>query len=77
MNCCDYQCNQGRECPARVIQASRDAGCCSFDPTQDDKPGTVWELVAYWACVGLATGCTVGVVFGSLGYFTARVWGVL
>lgn len=75
MNCCDYQCNQGRDCPARVIQASRDAGCCSFDPTPDDAPRG-WERLAYWACVGLATGCTIGVVFGTAGYLSVKLWGV-
>lgn len=81
--CCNNDCEQGDICPVRAVQASRDTGCCSFDPTPSDAlpaAGRVawrWERVAYWACVGLATGCTVGVVFGSLGYFTARVWGVL
>lgn len=41
MNCCDYECNQGRDCPARAIRRVRagrppdNTGCLPVDFTAE------------------------------------------
>lgn len=37
MNCCDYDCNQGRNCPARQTPADRKTGWPAPPLAQDDS----------------------------------------
>ena len=39
MNCCDYDCNQGRNCPARVARVGQKM------PAAEPLPESVWR---YW-----------------------------
>lgn len=63
---CNQNCNQGRTCDCaalqNIVQTTRDAGCCPFDPLPDDRPNGC-ERVAYWACVGLGAGFAGALVF--------------
>lgn len=62
---------------AASAQASRDTGCCFV---LDDEAFTdslsPMERIAYWGSVGLVAGLSVVAVFGSLGYFTAKAFGL-
>ena len=58
---------------ATSVQASRDTGCCVPFGTDDDQPITSAERIAYWCAVGLATGCTLGLVAGLSGYLFVRL----
>ena len=46
LNCCDYDCNQGRDCPARVAKAK------PVMMAADPLPPSVWRYqlkkLAYW-----------------------------
>lgn len=35
MNCCDYNCNQGRDCPARAAKTLRNMTDADFDAAQE------------------------------------------
>lgn len=59
---------------AQFVQASRDTGCCVPFGTDGDQPINPAERIAYWGAVGLATGCTVGLVFGLAGYLFVRLF---
>lgn len=39
MNCCDYDCNQGRDCPARVAKIGRKIGRsdCADEPLHESS----------------------------------------
>ena len=39
MNCCDYECNQGRDCPARVAKIGQKMKAA------EPLPASVWR---YW-----------------------------
>ena len=42
MSCCDYKCNQGRNCPVRAVKV---------EPVKTSKPRLKWRLTikdAYW-----------------------------
>lgn len=51
MNCCNQNCNQGRECPARVARIGRK------DHTREPLPPTVWRrhvrALTYWVSLAL------------------------
>ena len=58
-------------------QASRDTGCyyvLDEDAFRDSL--TPMERIAYWASVGFAVGLSVAAVFGTLGYFSAKAFGL-
>jgi hypothetical protein len=46
MNCCDYDCNQGRDCPVRVAKAK------PVMRAADPLPPSIWRhqlrKLAYW-----------------------------
>jgi hypothetical protein len=51
MNCCDYECNQGKDCPARVARAR------PVMLAAQPLPPTVWrrqvKALAYWALMAV------------------------
>lgn len=51
MNCCDYDCHQGRDCPARVARAKPVMHAAS------PLPPSVWrrqvKVLAYWLLMSL------------------------
>ena len=51
MNCCDYGCNQGRDCPARVAKVGQKSQAA------EPLPESVWRYqlkrLAYWALLAL------------------------
>ena len=51
MNCCDYDCNQGRECPARVAKAK------PVMRAAKPLPPSVWRYqlkkLAYWVLLAV------------------------
>ena len=67
MNCCDYDCNQGRECPARVAKAK------PVMKAADPLPPSVWRYqlkkLAYWMLLAVL-GVTV---WPTLGYLVVRL----
>ena len=46
MNCCDYECNQGRDCPARVAKLGQKM------PAAEPLPASIWrrqlKRLVYW-----------------------------
>lgn len=46
MNCCDYECNQGRDCPARVAKVGQKMQAA------EPLPASVWrrqlKRLVYW-----------------------------
>lgn len=64
---CTHDCAQGRVCKCdallgEIVQTTRDAGCCDFDPLPDYSPSG-WKRAAYWAAVGLGAGFAAALVF--------------
>lgn len=58
-------------------QASRDTGCCFIlDDEAFRESLSPMERIAYWGAVGAAVGLSIVTVFGSLGYFAARAFGL-
>ena len=53
MNCCDYDCNQGRNCPARVAKVGQRTPAAEPLPPST-LPGQMRQ-VAKWALVCIAT----------------------
>lgn len=55
MNCCDYNCNQGRDCPARVAKIGRRI------PGAEPLPESSWRRqlrhLAYWMLMGVIGLC--------------------
>lgn len=55
MNCCDYDCNQGRNCPARGAKVARIG---RKDYTREELPPTLWRRqlrsLAKWMLVVLS-----------------------
>ena len=52
MNCCDYDCNQGRDCPARVAKVGQRA------PAAEPLPPSTWRdrlEYAAWAALFVVT----------------------
>lgn len=53
MNCCDYDCNQGRDCPVRGAKVARIG---RRDYTREELPPSYWRhqlrALGYW--IGLA-----------------------
>ena len=51
MNCCDYECNQGRDCPVRVAKAR------PVMKAADPLPVSVWRYqlkrLGYWLLMGI------------------------
>jgi hypothetical protein len=51
MNCCTHDCNQGRDCPARVAKAK------PVMMAADPLPPSVWRCqlkkLAYWMLLGV------------------------
>ena len=51
MNCCDYDCSQGKDCPARVARAR------PVMLAAQPLPPTVWrrqvKTLAYWALMAI------------------------
>ena len=71
MNCCTYECNQGRDCPARANQAPHDA-------TQDGNvwfaepepiPLGAWESAGAYALMAFFAALNFAVMAGVIGYF--------
>ena len=58
MNCCDYECNQGRDCPIRrtPVTEAKVARIGRRDYTREELPPSYWreqlKALGYW--VGLA-----------------------
>lgn len=54
MNCCDYECNQGRNCPVRGAKVAKIG---RKDYTREPLPPTTWRrqlrALAYWAALAL------------------------
>lgn len=46
MNCCDYECNQGRDCPARTAKIGQKMKCA--DPLPDSTWRYKIECLGYW-----------------------------
>lgn len=62
---------------AASAQASRDTGCCFIlDEDAFRESLSPMERIAYWGSVGVAVGLSVVTVFGSLGYFAAKAFGL-
>lgn len=53
MNCCDYDCNQGRDCPARVAKVGQRYPCAEALPAST-LPEQL-KYVAKWMLVCIAT----------------------
>jgi hypothetical protein len=51
MNCCDYNCTQGRDCPIRVAKVGQRI------PGPEPLPPSVWRYwvrrIAYWVLMGI------------------------
>jgi len=67
MNCCTNDCNQGRECPARVAKAK------PVMRAADPLPPSIWRYqlrkLAYWMLLAVL-GLTV---WPTLGYLVVRL----
>jgi hypothetical protein len=63
MNCCDYDCNQGRDCPARVAEHR------PVMRAADPLPPSIWrhqlKKLAYWMLMAMV-GMTVWPVLAYL-----------
>jgi hypothetical protein len=63
MNCCTNDCNEGRDCPARVAKAK------PVMKAAEPLPPSVWRYqlrkLAYWVLLGVL-GLTVWPTFGYL-----------
>lgn len=58
MNCCDYKCNQGRDCPARVAKAK------PVMRAADAPPPSTWRAIpdkAYWSALWVVLGTIAAV----------------
>jgi hypothetical protein len=67
MNCCNYDCNQGRDCPVRVAKAK------PVMRAADPLPPSIWRCqlrkLAYWVLLAI-----LGViVWPTLGYLALRL----
>jgi hypothetical protein len=67
MNCCDYDCHQGRDCPVRVAKAK------PVMKAADPLPPSVWRCqlrkLAYWVLLAI-----LGmIVWPTLGYLALRL----
>ena len=62
MNCCDYECNQGRNCPIRGAQVARIG---RKDYAREELPPTRWRRwvgeLAWWIGLALAGWLIFGV----------------
>lgn len=58
------------------VQATRNAGCYVLDDEAFCDPITPMERIYYWACVGAAIGVSIVLVFGTLGYLSAKACGM-
>ena len=65
MTCCDYNCNQGRACPARKASCACPEPIQGFDPIPEINN---WDRITYWVATGIAAFCTLGVLAGALGF---------
>lgn len=67
MNCCTNDCNQGRECPARVVKAK------PVMRAAEPLPPSIWRYqlrkLAYWMLLAVL-GLTV---WPTLGYLVVRL----
>ena len=67
MNCCNYDCNQGRDCPVRVAKAK------PVMKAADPLPPSIWRCqlrkLAYWMLLAVL-GLTV---WPTLGYLVLRL----
>lgn len=58
MNCCDYECNQGRDCPARVAKVGQKMQAAEPLPT------SIWrrqiKRLAYWMLAVVLASLVVG-----------------
>jgi hypothetical protein len=67
MNCCNYDCNQGRDCPVRVAKAK------PVMKAADPLPPSIWRCqlrkLAYWMLLAVL-GLTV---WPTLGYLVVRL----
>ena len=58
MNCCDYDCTQGRDCPARVAKVGQRMPAADPLPRRtwrDNLHGVATAVVLVLACVGITT----------------------
>ncbi len=68
MNCCDYNCNQGRNCPARVAKVGRK------DHAPAALPSSPWRAyvghLAKWmlAFTGIALGASLALTYVMVAY---------
>jgi hypothetical protein len=66
MNCCDYDCNQGRNCPARVAPVGRK------HHDREALPPTLWRVylryLAKWMLILFVGLPLMAFVLGSISY---------
>ncbi len=68
MNCCDYNCDQGRDCPARKASCSAAEACqprLDIDASPELDP---YDRITLWVAIGIACAATVAVAAGAMGY---------
>lgn len=62
MNCCDYNCTQGRECPARVAKVGQRTH------TKAPLPPSPWRrqlrTLAYWMLMAILGTIWIGFILG-------------
>jgi len=61
MNCCDHQCDQGRNCPLR---AARNSGVCSTEP----DPESTSDAFIYWSAIVAFSLVSAATLCGAAGY---------
>lgn len=66
MNCCDYDCNQGRECPARVAKVKQRVPAAELLP-----PSTWREKLRKYSRWGLIA-AIIAAYLQPLAYFVLR-----
>lgn len=72
MNCCDYNCNQGRDCPARMECTEKVKRQLYQSTPPDNSLYTLVQDISYWTCVMVVTVCTVVSVVGIASYILHR-----
>ena len=68
MNCCDYECNQGRDCPIRrtpVIEA-KVARIGRRDYTREELPPSTWRQSLKGLCSWVLMGLLGWLIWGTL-----------
>lgn len=68
MNCCDYDCRQGDDCPARKARAAAaevSQPRLDIDASPDLDP---YDRMTLWIAIGIACAATVAVAAGAMGY---------